>query len=119
MPISDEKLLQRIVKKYDLIPYDDSDEHRNVYKPKPTGLIEFNGGIIKLVNDGLTGFWLCETDPEYDPKYKSVTAYHYVLTPRKNLHKNIKKILKFYKECNLKAKQLQLQSKLKQIDKDF
>lgn len=119
MPISDEKLLQRIVKKYDLIPYDYSDEHRNIFKPKPTGLIEFNGGIIKIVDKGLTGLWLCETDPDYDQKFKRVTAFHWVLTSRENLHKNIKKILKFYKECNLKAKHHQIQSKLKQIDKDF
>ena len=119
MPISNEKLFQRIVKKYDLIPYDNSDEYSNVYKPKPTGLIEFNGGIIKLVVYDLPGIWLCELNPTYEPEYNTVTAYNWVITDRKDLHKNIKKILKHYKECNLKAKQLQLQSKLKQIDKDF
>lgn len=114
MPISNEKLLQRIVKKYDLIPYDET--HKNIFKPKPTGLIVFNGAIIKLdYND----FYLCELNPTYEPEYNTVTAYEYVFTSRQDLHKNIKKILKHYKECNLKAKQLQLKSKLKQIDKDF
>jgi hypothetical protein len=114
MPISNEKLLQRIVKKYDLIPY--NKDTLNVYKPKPTGLIEFNGGIIKL---DYRGFWLCELIPTYEPEYNTVSAYEYVFTSRKDLHKNIKKILKVYKKCNLIAKQLQLKSKLKQIDKDF
>jgi len=114
MSISNEKLLQRIVKKYDLIPYNGNT--LNVYKPKPTGLIDFNGAIIKLdYND----FYLCELNPTYEPEYNTVTAYEYVFTSRQDLHKNIKKILKVYKKCNLIAKQLQLKSKLKQIDKDF
>lgn len=114
MPISNEKLLQRIVKKYDLIPY--NERTLNVYKPKPTGLIDFKGAIIKL---DYNKFYLCELNPTYEPEYNTVTAYDYVFTSRQDLHKNIKKILKHYNECNLKAKQLQLQSKLKQIDKDF
>jgi len=114
MPISNEKLLQQIVKKYDLIPY--NERTLNVYKPKPTGLIDFNGAIIKL---DYNGFYLCELNPTYEPVYKCVTAHDYVFTSRRDLHKNIKQILKVYKKCNLIAKQLQLQSKLKQIDKDF
>jgi hypothetical protein len=114
MPISNKKYLQRIIKKYDLIPYDTVP--RDVYKPKPTGLIEFNGGLIKL---DYRGFWLCELKPTYEPNYKCVTVFDYVYTSRQDLHKNIKKILKVYNESNLKAKQLQLQSKLKRIEKDF
>ena len=114
MAISNEKLLQRIVKKYDLIPYDEN--HPDVYKPKPTGLIEFEGGLIKL---DCKGFWLCEQNLIYEPYFKGVMAHEFYYTSRQDLHKNIKKILKAYRESKLKAIEYNIKKKLQRINKDF
>lgn len=114
MPISNEKLLQRIVKKYDLIPYDES--YRNIFKPKPTGLIEFNGGLLRY---DLGVFKTCELKPSWYPEYKKVTASSYIIVNRNEVNSRVKKILQFYKKCDLLYKKKLLKDKIKQINKDF
>lgn len=114
MPISNKKYLQRIVKKYDLIPYDIVP--RDVYKPKPTGLIEFNGGLIKL---DYRGFWLCELKPSWFEDEQKVVPAVYIPTHRSKINYRVKKIVEYYNKCALLYKKKLLKDKIKTINHDF
>ena len=111
MPISDEKFLQRIVKKYDLIQ-----NSYGSYAPKPTSYIKFDGGILKYDH----GFFnTCELKPGWFEEYKQVTASLYIQVSRTEVNSRIKKIIEYYNKCDLLYKKKLLKDKINQINKDF
>ena len=112
MPISDEKFLQRIVKKYDLI----QDPEYGSYAPKPTSYIFFDGGLLRY-DDKI--FKTCELEPSWYPEYKKVTASFYINVPRNQVNSRVKKIVEYYKKCDLLYKKKLLKDKIIQINKDF
>ena len=112
MPISNEKFLQRIVKKYDLI----KNPEYGSYAPKPTSYIKFDGGILRYDNKI---FKTCELKPGWFPEYKKVTASSYIIVNRNEVNYRIKKIIQYYKKCDLLYKKKLLKDKIKQINKDF
>lgn len=112
MPISDEKFLQRIVKKYDLI----QDPEYGSYAPKSTSYIKFDGGLLKY---SFGTFKTCELKPEWFEEYKKVTAQSYINVPRNQVNSRVKKILQFYKKCELLYKKKLITDKINQINKDF
>lgn len=112
MPISNEKFLQRIVKKYDLI----KNPEYGSYAPKPTSYIFFDGGILRY-DHGV--FKTCELKPFLFPETKKVTASSYIIVNRNEVNYRVKKILQYYKKCDLLYKKKLLKDKIKQINKDF
>ena len=111
MHISDEKFLQRIVKKYDLIQ-----NSYGSYAPKQTSYINFEGGILRY-DHGV--FKTCELNPGWFEDFKKVTATLYIVVPRNEVNSRVKKILQFYNKCDLLYKKKLLKDKIKQINKDF
>lgn len=111
MPISNEKFLQRIVKKYDLIQ-----NSYGSYAPKPTSYINFDGGILRYDNKI---FKTCELKPGWFEEFKQVTAALYIDVPRSQVNYRIKKIIEYYNKCNLLYKKKLLKDKINQINKDF
>lgn len=111
MPISDEKFLQRIVKKYDLIQ-----NQCGSYAPKPTSYINFDGGILRYDNKI---FKTCELEPDWYPELKKVTATSYIQVSRTEVNSRIKKIIEYYNKCDLLYKKKLLKDKINQINKDF
>jgi hypothetical protein len=112
MPNSKQKLLQRIVTKYNL--------KQNVYGSYyPTSsLIRFGGGLLKL--DGNI-FYTCELRPTLEkgvPNYISFQEYIPV-NNTKELHKRIQKILANIKKTELKVKKAMMNEKLNRIKQDF
>ena len=112
MPISNEKFLQRIVKKYDLI----KNPEYGSYAPKQTSYIKFDGGLLRY---DLGGFKTCELEPSWYPEYKKVTASSYIKVNRNEVNYRVKKIVEYYKNCDLLYKKKLLKDKIKQINKDF
>ena len=114
MPISDEKYLQRIVKKYDLVKKPNTSYIS--YAPKPTSCLEFGGGLLKY--DG-GSFFTCELEPKFDNRSKTLTAMTYVEVSRNELEDRVKKIIEYYQNCDLLYKKELLDKKIKRINKDF
>lgn len=104
MPISNEKFLQRIVKKYDLV----QDPEYGSYAPKPTSYIHFDGGLLKY-SFGM--FKTCELEPNWFPEYKKVTASSYIKVNRNQVNSRVKKIVEFYKNCDLLYKKKLIKDK--------
>ena len=114
MPISDEKYLQRIVKKYDLVKKPNTSYIS--YAPKPTSCLEFGGGLLKY--DG-GSFFTCELEPNWIRCNKMIIAMSYVEVSRNELEDRVKKIIEYYQNCDLLYKKELLDKKIKRINKDF
>ena len=112
MPISKEKLLQRIVTKYNL-----QQNPCGSYYPT-SNLIKFGGGMLRMDK---YNFYTCELRPTLDkdvPNFISFQKYIQVNTT-KELHRRIQKILANIKKNELKVKKSMMKDKLNRIKEDF
>ena len=111
MPISKQKLLQRLVTKYNL-----KQNKCGSYYPT-SSLIGFGGGMLKLVEDN---FYTCELRPYLNEGVNQINFQSYIkVNTTKELHRRIKKILTNIQKKELKVKQAKMNEKLNKIKQDF
>lgn len=117
MAISNEKLLQRIVKKYNLVKEPNTWHTWYIsYAPKPASCLRFSGGLLKY-DDG--SFFTCELEPNLERCNKMMIAMSYVEVSRNELEDRVKKIIEYYQNCDLLYKKELLDKKIKRINNDF
>lgn len=111
MPISKQKLLQRLVAKYNL-----KQNTCGSYYPT-SNLITFGGGMLKLDK---YGFYTCELSPYLNKDFNNINFQKYIkVKTTKELHRRIQKILTNIKKKELKVKQAKINEKLNKIKQDF
>ena len=110
MPISKQKLLQRLVTKYNL-----KKNECGSYKPT-SSIITFGGGMLKLVEDN---FYTCELNPTFGG-FNQINFQSYIkVNTTKELHRRIQKILTNIQKKEFKVKQAKMTEKLNKIKQDF